>query len=43
LNYLRSRFTDQLAWTGLEKVIEEARRRQTASLAPPSASADKMQ
>jgi len=43
LNYLRSRFTDQPAWTGLEKVIEEARRRQTASLAPPSASADKMQ
>jgi mono/diheme cytochrome c family protein len=46
LNYLRSRFSDQPAWTGLERTIAEARRTQTASLATSAASragGDKMQ
>jgi hypothetical protein len=46
LNYLRSRFSDQPAWTGLERTIAEARRTQTASLASSAASragGDKMQ
>jgi mono/diheme cytochrome c family protein len=32
VNYLRSRFTGQPAWSGLETVIEQARRTQTAYL-----------
>jgi hypothetical protein len=32
LNYLRSRFTGQPAWSGLETVIQAARRTQTAYL-----------
>jgi mono/diheme cytochrome c family protein len=32
LNYLRSRFTSQPAWNGLETVVQEARRTQTAYL-----------
>jgi len=32
VHYLRSRFTSQPAWSGLETVIEEARRTQTAYL-----------
>jgi mono/diheme cytochrome c family protein len=47
LNYLRSRFSDQPAWTGLDSTILEARRTQTASLATSAgasqAGADKMQ
>jgi hypothetical protein len=29
LNYLRARFSDKPAWTGVEKTIETARRTQT--------------
>ena len=32
LIYLRSRFGNQPAWTGIEKTVEEARRTQTVSL-----------
>jgi mono/diheme cytochrome c family protein len=32
LNYLRSRFSNQPAWTGVEKTVEEARRTQTVFL-----------
>jgi mono/diheme cytochrome c family protein len=32
LKYLRSRFSDQPAWTDLEKIVHEARRTQTAAL-----------
>src|SRR5436190_5516568 len=32
LNYLRSRFSNQPAWTGVEKIVEEARRTQTVAL-----------
>jgi mono/diheme cytochrome c family protein len=32
LNYLRSRFSSQPAWTGVESVVTEARRTQTAFL-----------
>lgn len=32
LNYLRARFSDQPAWTGLEKTIADARRTQTSAL-----------
>jgi hypothetical protein len=42
LNYLRSRFSEQPAWTGIEKIIGEARRTQTAALTT-SAPADQMQ
>jgi mono/diheme cytochrome c family protein len=35
LNYLRSRFSNQPAWTGVEKTIEDARRTQTVSLQTP--------
>jgi len=42
LNYLRSRFSEQPAWTGIEKIIGEARRTQTAILTT-SAPAEKMQ
>jgi mono/diheme cytochrome c family protein len=42
LNYLRSRFSEQPAWTGIEKIIVEARRTQTAALTS-SAPADRMQ
>jgi len=47
VNYLRSRFAGQPAWSGLEKAIEEARRTQTAyqmtSAGPISAPADAAQ
>ena len=47
LKYLHARFSDQPPWTGLEGIIEEARRTQTAYLAtsagPSQAPADKMQ
>jgi len=32
LNYLRSRFSNQPTWTGVEKIVEEARRTQTVAL-----------
>jgi len=32
LHYLRSRFSDQPAWSDIERTIAEARRTQTASL-----------
>jgi mono/diheme cytochrome c family protein len=32
LNYLRSRFSDQPAWVGVEKAVEDARRAQTVFL-----------
>jgi mono/diheme cytochrome c family protein len=32
LNYLRARFSDQPAWTGVEKTVEDARRTQTVFL-----------
>jgi mono/diheme cytochrome c family protein len=32
LNYLRSRFSNQPAWTGVEKTVADARRTQTVSL-----------
>jgi mono/diheme cytochrome c family protein len=37
LKYLRSRFSDQPAWTGLEKIVTEARRTQTAAVQTPTA------
>ena len=47
LNYLRSRFSNQPAWTGVEKTVEDARRTQTVSLqtspGPHNAPADPMQ
>jgi mono/diheme cytochrome c family protein len=47
LKYLRSRFSDQPAWTDLEKIVHEARRSQTAALqtspGPRNASADPTQ
>jgi mono/diheme cytochrome c family protein len=47
VNYLRSRFTSQPPWSGLEKTIEEARRTQTAylttSAGPSRAPADAAQ
>jgi len=33
-NYLRSRFSNQPAWTGVEKTVREARGTETASLQP---------
>jgi mono/diheme cytochrome c family protein len=35
LNYLRTRFSNQPAWTGVEKTIEDARRTQTVFLQTP--------
>jgi hypothetical protein len=32
LNYLRARFSNQPAWTGVEKTVETARRTQTVFL-----------
>ncbi|NOJ44189.1 c-type cytochrome [Bradyrhizobium australiense] len=47
LNYLRARFSDQPAWTGVEKSIQDARRTQTVFLqtspAPRNAPADPQQ
>jgi mono/diheme cytochrome c family protein len=47
LNYLRSRFSNQPAWTGVEKTVEDARRTQTVflqtSAGPHNAPADPMQ
>jgi mono/diheme cytochrome c family protein len=47
LNYLRSRFSNQPAWTGVEKTIADARRTQTVFLqtspGPNNAPADPMQ
>ena len=47
LNYLRARFSDQPAWSGLDKTIEDARRTQTAALSTAAGAsgtgADKMQ
>ena len=47
LNYLRSRFSDQPAWTGVEKTVEAARRTQTVflqtSAGPHNAPADATQ
>jgi mono/diheme cytochrome c family protein len=47
LNYLRSRFSNQPAWTGVEKTVEDARRTQTVFLqtspGPDNAPADPMQ
>jgi mono/diheme cytochrome c family protein len=47
LNYLRSRFSNQPAWTGVKKTVEDARRTQTVFLqtspGPDNAPADPMQ
>jgi mono/diheme cytochrome c family protein len=47
LNYLRSRFSNQPAWTGVEKTVEDARRTQTVflqtSAGPHNAPADASQ
>jgi mono/diheme cytochrome c family protein len=47
LNYLRARFSNQPAWTGVEKTVEDARRTQTVFLqtspGPRNAPADAMQ
>jgi mono/diheme cytochrome c family protein len=47
LNYLRSRFSSAPAWTGVEKIVAEARRTQTVyletSASPPNAPADPAQ
>jgi mono/diheme cytochrome c family protein len=47
LNYLRTRFSNQPAWTGVEKTVEDARRTQTlflqTSAGPRNAPADPMQ
>jgi mono/diheme cytochrome c family protein len=47
LGYLRSRFSNQPAWTGVEKTVEDARRTQTVFLQtspePQNAPADPMQ
>ena len=47
VNYLRSRFSGQPAWSGLESVVQDARRTQTAYLStsagPTSAPADATQ
>jgi mono/diheme cytochrome c family protein len=47
LNYLRARFSNQAAWTGVEKTVQEARISQTAYLqtspGPHNAPADPMQ
>ncbi len=47
LNYLRARFGNQPAWTGVEKTVEDARRTQTVflqtSAGPHNAPADASQ
>jgi mono/diheme cytochrome c family protein len=47
LNYLRARFSNQPAWTGVEKTVEDARRTQTVFLqtspGPHNAAADATQ
>src|SRR3984893_10902780 len=47
LNYLRARFSNQPAWTGVQKTVEDARRTQTVFLqtspGPQNAPADPMQ
>ncbi len=47
LNYLRSRFSNQPPWTGVEKTVQDARLTQTvflqASTGPRNAPADPMQ
>jgi mono/diheme cytochrome c family protein len=47
LNYLRTRFSNQPAWTGVEKAVEDARRTQTVllqtSAGPANAPADPTQ
>jgi mono/diheme cytochrome c family protein len=47
LNYLRSRFSNQPAWTGVEKTVEDIRRTQTVFLqtssGPGNSPADPMQ
>ena len=47
LKYLRSRFSDQPAWTGLEKIVADARHTQTLALqtsaGPSNAPADPTQ
>jgi mono/diheme cytochrome c family protein len=47
LNYLRSRFSNQPAWTGVDKTVEDARRTQTVflqtSAGPHDAAADASQ
>jgi hypothetical protein len=47
LNYLRSRFSNQPAWSGVEKTVEDARRTQTVFLQtapePKNAPADASQ
>src|SRR5579863_8037087 len=47
LNYLRARFSNQPAWSGVEKTVQDARRMQTAFLQaqpePHNAPADPMQ
>jgi hypothetical protein len=44
LNYLRTRFSNQPPWSGVEKAVQDARRAQTAFLmtspAPRNAPAD---
>ena len=42
LNYLRSRFSDRPVWTRLEKIVEEARRAQNASLTASAASVEQL-
>jgi mono/diheme cytochrome c family protein len=37
LNYLRSRFSTQPAWTGVDQIVRDARRAETVSLQSPSA------
>jgi hypothetical protein len=32
LNYLRGSFSTQLAWTGVEQIVRDARRTETVSL-----------
>jgi mono/diheme cytochrome c family protein len=47
LNYLRTRFSNQPAWSGVEKTVQDARRMQTVFLqtspGPHNAPADPMQ
>jgi len=47
LNYLRARFSNQPAWTGVDKTVQDARRTQTVFLqtspGPRNAPADPMQ
>jgi mono/diheme cytochrome c family protein len=39
LNYLRSRFSTQSAWTGVDQIVRDARRTDTVSLRSPPDSA----